>query len=246
MTTNPVVTVYIASADTAVSTELAVRTVIARAGMMHGLVVGDSGSTDGSVEMLQRLRARGWLQLDLVRERRHHFEWLDLWLATCPTQWAVFVDSDVEFRRNGWLRELLDVGRQGYALVCGEMLAAVPHSIEPVGHREVYLAPRPAPWLLLIDCHRVRGLGVSFGFVAEPSDERPEGLIAYDTGAKLFASMLAVSMPWIQMPPSYQKVYAHYGNMSWGGAFGSGRAHRAKARRARRQLRRARHITSDE
>ena len=42
--------------------------------------------------------------------------------------------------------------------------------------------------LTLVDCAQLRGLGAGFAFVAEASDY-PEGLIAYDTGAKLFAAL---------------------------------------------------------
>jgi glycosyltransferase involved in cell wall biosynthesis len=235
------VTVYIASADTAACTELTVRTALARAGMAHSLVVGDGGSTDGSIEMLTALRDRGLLRLEASDGPRHHSAWLDHWLATCGTRWAVFVDSDVEFHHGDWLREIVDVARQGdYALVCSDMLPATPHTIEPVGGNEVYLAPRPAPWLMLVDCARVRALGVSFRFVGEVSADRPEGLIAYDTGAKLFAALQDAGLAWKQMPACFARGYTHFGNMSWADKLGAGRAHRAKLRRVRRRLRRAR------
>jgi hypothetical protein len=223
-----------------VCTELAVRTAIGSAGIANRLVVGDAGSTDGSIEMLKAFRDRGLLELQLPGDGRHHSEWLDTWLASCPTRWAVFVDSDVEFHRDRWLWEMVEIAQHGFALVCAEMLPAVPHTIEPVGDKEVYLAPRPAPWLLLVDCARLRSLESSFRFVAEPSTDRPEGVIAYDTGAKLFATLLDADVPWCQMSASFRGAYTHYGNMSWADKFGAGRAHRAKLRRVRRHLRRAR------
>lgn len=237
------VTVHVASANTADCTELTVRTAIARAGMPHEFVVGDGGSTDGSIEMLTGLRDRGLLRLEVADRPREHAAWLDHWLATCETRWAVFVDSDVEFHRDGWLRDIVAVGRDGdLVLVCSEMLPAGPHTIEPVGGKEVYLAPRPAPWLMLVDCTRLRGFEVSFRFVAEPTTERPEGLVAYDTGARLFEALQDAGLPWRQMPPAYARGYTHLANMSWASEYGGGRAHRAKLRRVRRRLRRARRL----
>lgn len=235
------VTIHMASAGTADCTELAIRTAVTRAGMPHRLVVGDGGSRDGSVEMLTSFRDRGWLELQALQEPREHSRWLDHWLATCPTRWAVFVDSDIEFRRDGWLREMVEAAEHGnHALVCGEMLSAGPHTIEPVSHAEVYLAPRPAPWLLLVDCAKIRALGMSFGFVSETSNDRPEGIIAYDTGAKLFACLEDVGLSWTAMPRSFTRGYTHFGNMSWAHRFGDTRAHRAKTRRVDRHLRRVR------
>lgn len=235
------VTVYIASADTATCTELAVRTAVAHAGTPHRLVVGDSGSTDGSIEMLKRFRDRGWLDIEIAEDKRHHSEWLDLWVKTCATRWAVFVDSDVEFHRDNWLGDMVDVAdRGGHGLVSAELLPAAPHTVEPVAQKVVYLAPRPAPWLLLVDCSAVRALGASFQFIAEPAPDRPEGTIAYDTGAKLFAALAESGVTWTAMPASFGSAYTHYGNMSWAQAHGPTIAHRMKVRRVQRRLRRAR------
>lgn len=239
----PDVTVYIASRNTAACTELTIRTAVAYAAAPHGLVVGDGGSMDGSVAMLQELQSQGLLAaLDQAPDGREHFEWLDHWVAVCPTRWAVFVDSDVEFLRAGWLRDLLVAAEAGAALVCAELLPSHPHAIEPVSHAEVYLASRPAPWLMLVDVARVLSLGISFKWFAQPS-ERPEGQVLYDTGGKLFAALKAAGLPWAEMPPTFRRCYVHYGNMSWAGRFGGSRRQGAKARRVERRLRQARRLT---
>jgi hypothetical protein len=240
------VTVHIASFNTIACTELAVRTAVSRAGVAHHLVVGDAGSTDGSVALLEGFAADGLLDLELAPDGREHFEWLDHWTATCTTRWAVFVDSDVEFHRAGWLREILSVADSGgHALVCAELLPAHANTVEPVSHATVYLASRPAPWLLLIDCAQIRQLTVSFKWFAEPSDERHEGQILYDTGGKLFAALMASGCTWAAMPPSFQGAYTHFGNMSWAGRFGGNRRQRVKARRVSRRLKRVRRLTPD-
>ena len=48
------------------------------------LVVGDAGSTDGSLAMLRDFEARGWLRLEVAAGGRKHAEWLDLWLGRLP------------------------------------------------------------------------------------------------------------------------------------------------------------------
>ncbi len=96
------VQVHFASINTAGVTELCIRTMRHFAGYPFSLVVGDCGSTDGSIPMLQAFAARGWLELEIAPDGRRHPDWLDQWLASCPTRYAVFCDSDIEFRRSGW------------------------------------------------------------------------------------------------------------------------------------------------
>jgi len=209
------VTVHVASYNTLVATELCIRSLRARAGYPLHLVVGDSGSRDGSVEMLRRLEAKGWLSLDVAPAQRQHAEWLDLWLATCPTDYAVFVDSDVEFRRRGWLARLVDQAKaEGAALVAAEMVPETANYVEPVGGKTVRLAARPSPWLIAVDVRQVRPLAVSFAFRAEPAAV-PEGLIAYDVGGILFRSVAELGLRHRVMPPDYQRWFRHYGGLSW-------------------------------
>ena len=79
------VTVHLASLNTRAVTELCIRSLREHAGMPFELVVGDCGSTDGSLEMLRRMEAEGWLRLEVAPEGRRHPDWLDRWLAACTT-----------------------------------------------------------------------------------------------------------------------------------------------------------------
>ena len=104
----PDVRVHIASINTARVTELCIRTMHRYAGYPFTLVVGDGGSTDGSLEMLRRLERQGWLELEVAPNGRLRTEWLDHWFAECSERLAVFSDSDVEYLRPNWLREMVD------------------------------------------------------------------------------------------------------------------------------------------
>jgi hypothetical protein len=178
------------------------------------VTVGESGSSDGSLGMLENLERRGWIELQ--HARRSHAEWLDHWLATCSEDLAVFVDSDVEVLRAGWLDDLVRTAREHSAvLVCGEMLPEQLNFIEPVSHRAVRLAARPAPWLLLVNVARVRPTGCSFAFSSSVSDAVDEGLIAYDVGATLFRELSARNEIITIMPSSFRRKYFHYAGMSW-------------------------------
>ena len=82
------VRVYVATINTRAVTELCIRTMRRRAGYPFELVVGDGGSTDGSLEMLRDFEARDWLMLEIAPGGRSHTDWLDKWLAECPAQYV--------------------------------------------------------------------------------------------------------------------------------------------------------------
>lgn len=206
---------YVASFNTRLHTELCVRTLRATAPDLR-LVVGDSASDDGSREMLQEFAARGWLCLHTEDQPVGHAEWLDRWIRTSSAARTLFVDSDMEFRRGWWLRRLLAVAsRKGAHLVAGERVRASADFVEPEGGKTVYLAARPAPWLLLADVAALRALGTSFAFRSASSVTRREGLIAYDVGAAVHAAALQAGLRSITMPRWYRLAYTHHGGASW-------------------------------
>ena len=206
---------YVASIDTAAATELCVRTMRQFAGHPFDLTVGDGGSTDGSLELLRELEARGWPELEVSSGPRLHAQWLDDWLVRCDARFAVFVDSDVEFRESDWLADLVDTAvRERAAIVCAEECPEQPSFVEPVAGRTVRLAARPAPWLLLVDVAETASLRVGFGFRWERSDRVPEGLIAHDVGATLWHAAQAAGMRTARMPDAYRAKYVHYAGMS--------------------------------
>jgi glycosyltransferase involved in cell wall biosynthesis len=240
--TAPRVTIYVASCQTRTATELCVRSVHEYAGYALSLVVGDSGSTDGSVEMLEALGSRGWLELDVEPGGRRHAAWLDHWLASSDADYAVFVDSDVEFRRHGWLAQIVAtaVARRA-GLVWAEFLDERAQFVEPVSSTVVRLAARPAPWLLLVDVARAAALGSSFAFHSDETDAVPEGIVAYDVGARFFRDAERAGLTCVGMPPSFGRAFRHYGGLSWmpdGGRWG--RRKRRDLRTVERRLRRLR------
>lgn len=226
------VTAHVASLDTAAATELTIRTMRHRAGLPFDLVVGDSGSTDGSVAMLERFARAGWLRLEQAPEGRKHWEWLDRWLAACTTRFACFVDSDVEMRRDAWLADLVATAeRTGAALVCGRMLQRREEFTHPITGAQRPLAPRPSAWLFLVDVDQVRGrVDASFRYREEPDPEHPDSLLAYDTGAWFHRQLLAAGLTAAEMPAEWQGTYRHFGGLSW---IGPGRGGMSWRRRAK-------------
>lgn len=240
------VRVHVASYNTVSSTELTIRSARRLAGYPFELVVGDSASTDGSTEMLANLERAGLIRLQQAPERRLHWEWLDGWLADCHADYAVFLDSDVELLRRGWLRELVTTAlAEDAALLGGEAIPEGRDFVEPVGGKRVRLASRPSPWLLLANPLRLRPLATSFAFASEETTAVPEGLVAYDVGAALARMAAAAGLRSLTMPPGYRRFYRHYGGLSWLDAPGSRGRKLARDRRAiERRVRRARRLAS--
>jgi hypothetical protein len=214
----PTVRLHVASYNTKRSTELCVRSIREYAGYPFELTVGDSGSTDGSLELLESFEREGWLTLEQFPGRQHA-QWIDHWLARCDENFAVFIDSDVEFLRQRWLRELVESAVENDAvLVSGEWVPEAPDFIEPVGGKAVRLSGRPAPWLLLLRASEGRQIGTSFAFTAVETDTVHEGLIAYDVGACFSRRLSSGGMGALIMPRTYRRAFHHYGGLSWRGA----------------------------
>jgi len=210
------VRVHIASIDTAAATELAVRSSRVFAGEPFELVVGDGGSTDGSVEMLRQLEQQGLLSFEGTADGRSHAEWLDDWVERCDRRYAVFVDSDVEFLRHGWLADMVRVADEtSAALVCAELLEGNPHYIHPITGDEARLEKRPSPWLVLVDPASVRATSASFAYMSEDDPAAPGGAIAYDVGADLFRRLEGAGLHCAVMPTEFRKKYRHFGGLSW-------------------------------
>lgn len=211
------VTVHVASLNTARVTELCIRSMRHYAGRPFELVVGDAGSTDGSVPMLRDFESRGWLTLEVAPGGRKHAEWLDLWLARCPTRYAVFSDSDVEYRRPDWLVDFVDTATDlDAALVCARMQWPPETFVHPVTGAARKLAPRPTPWLQMLDVDQVRGhVDASFRYRDVEDTEVFGGKIAYDVGAAYFAALEAAGLPWAEMPDAWQPKFRHFGGLTW-------------------------------
>ncbi len=198
----PGVTVHVASYNTAAVTELCIRSMRHFAGQPFELVVGDAGSTDGSIAMLRNFAERGWLRLEEAPGGRKHAQWLDRWVEQCETRFSVFCDSDVEFLAPGWLLDLVarattpapDGGPEP-ALVCARMQRPPAEFTHPTSGAIRRLAPRPTPWMLLLDLDQVRGVvDESFGYRDVVDPDAYGGKVAYDVGAAYFAALEAAGL----------------------------------------------------
>lgn len=212
----PSVRVFVASFNTVASTELCIRTMREFAGHPFELTVGDAGSRDGSLEMLRSFEHDGWLSLEVVSHGRLHAEWLDRWLRSCTETYAIFVDSDVEFRKHGWLAELVRTARAtGAALVYTEMLPEERGWFNPKLAHRVRLAARPAPWLFLAKTVESARLEASFAERNDVTDDFPEGVVTEDVGGVVFRAARDEGLQWHVMPRGYRRSYRHYSGLSW-------------------------------
>ena len=210
------VRVHSATINTATCIELCVRTARRTAGMDFDLVVGDGGSTDGSLETLREFESRGWLALEVAPEGRRHSQWLNKWLEECPARYAVFVDSDMRFRRGGWLRDLVDASRaNNAALVTSRVQHAVGPTVGPNGTKMTWV-DRPTPWLMLVDVAQVRGVvDVGFGFRTREDPDDPNVKVMLDTGAGFLESLTEAGLRFHEMGEDWSRCYQHFGGMTW-------------------------------
>jgi glycosyltransferase involved in cell wall biosynthesis len=237
----PSVDLCIASYNTATMTELCIRSARKFAGYPFRAVVGDSGSTDGSREALSGLAERGWVQLE-QRRGAQHAEWIDGWRRATSADLIVFADSDVEFRRHGWLREMVrQQVRTGAALVAAEMLGESHYSFNPAAQTTVRGMVRPGPWLIMLDSRQTAEIKTSFLYDEFESAGVPEGRIAYDVGARFYETVVGRGLATYEMPRRHRRTWHHYAGMSW--IPFTGVRGKKKARDLRVAARRLRHLS---
>jgi glycosyltransferase involved in cell wall biosynthesis len=209
------VTVHVASLNTRAATELCIRTMRLYADYPFDAIVGDGGSADGSIELLEDLAQRGWITLQR-HDSRTHADWLDAWRSQATSRYLVFADSDMDFRRKGWLRDLVSRARaSGAALVAADIHPLSTNVREPVAGRLVRLMPAPSTWLFLIDGPQIADINESFAFRALDTQAVPEGCIVYDTGAVLLEQIHRRGRAAVSMSASYRTGLKHYGSMTW-------------------------------
>ncbi len=213
---SPEVTIFIASINTASVTELCIRSINRYTRKeSYSLCVGDCGSTDGSLPRLMKLLREGLIDdVALAPRGRFHGEWLDEWTKTCRTRFAVVVDSDVEILQPGWLESLVKTAREtGAAIVCSEMIEEIPHYVDHTGVAR-RLARRPSVWMILLDVAKCRGRS-SWLFSMEDDPTIPEKQWGLDIGAQLMRDLHAAGEQVVVAPPGFQKLFRHYGGLSW-------------------------------
>ncbi len=213
---DPTVGVRFASFNTRRVSELCLRSMGALAGHDFDLIVGDCDSTDGSLAMLTRYERAGILHVERAVGGRRHGEWLDQWLASATCRYIVFCDSDVEFLRKDWLKQMVArATTSGAALVATRIQAldGVPY-VHPTTGAVATLAPRPEPWLMLIDVEQVRGK-VDASFLYEER-ELPDGSkMAYDTAAAFFRELVEQRLSYSEMPAEFAGAFRHYSGLTW-------------------------------
>lgn len=211
----PTVWVHIASWNSRASTELTIRTAQRFAQHPFELIVGDGGSTDGSVEMLRDFAGQGVLRLERVTGGRSHGDWIDRWITRCTAQYAVYVDSDIEFLRPGWLAELVAAARHTRAdLVYAEAMAGDRAFTDLRTGELVELAPRPAPWLFLMDVRRAWGVNAGFDEISFTPGGGGRRRV-HDVGGWFFIEARRHGLTHHMMARSYRRHYRHFGGASW-------------------------------
>jgi glycosyltransferase involved in cell wall biosynthesis len=220
----PDTTICIASINTARCTELCLRSLHARdAKHSYRVVVGDCGSTDGTLPMLVRMAQCGLVDdIELAPCGRRHAAWIDHWLETCSTPYLVLLDSDVEIRRDGWLSDLhYALRRRRSVFVTVAMEEPRPEPTRP----GVTMTARPTVYCMLLDVVQARAVQRSF-------EEWYDGDVGYDVAAWFFAGVTQARRPFEVMPFSWRPTVHHFEAMSYGRKLPGYR--RSQVRRAHR------------
>ena len=207
-------TIHIASINTKAATELAIRSALRLSGAKVAVKVGDCGSADGSIEMLQKFARLDMLTLEVAPHGRSHAAWLDHWLDTCETPWAAFLDSDVQLCKQGWLSTLLAFAKAtGAPVVGGERTLDDPEGWTAEGESRYLVGCDVAPWIMLCNVSALRALGVGF---APVHVEHESGRTRfYDVASRQQEAFKDISRPAQVLPEGFGATYRHFRGLSW-------------------------------
>jgi hypothetical protein len=227
------VTVLIAVRNSLDAVRLTLRSLFRHTDPLPRVLVAENGSTDGTAQWLASCT---WVETVTLEARRassprgigdlaQHAAALDELTTRVRTPWFLTVDSDVEFLAGGWLDALL---RHAPGL------CAIGEFEDGWGN----VAPRLAPYLLLVRTDAFRAIGGSFRGKAVIHDPEaaarfqeggrtgayrltPEEAAAfgtarfYSTAAVLFEQLSEAGLPWAATPSTVLASYRHLGHMSW-------------------------------
>lgn len=208
----------IASYNTRRATEVAIRRVLVQRDVKVHVHVGDSGSADGSLVMLQRFADRGLINLQIAPQGRSHGEWLDDWTGRIDAPFTAFVDSDLFLRRRGTLRQMLDaiVDNKAILATC-RRVPEITDYVSDVNGDRARVAARVAPWFVAFRTRELRALGASWQYRWEARPDLPERAMSWDVGADVDAALTAAGRPAHVMPGSFDHEWIHVGGLSWRG-----------------------------
>jgi glycosyltransferase involved in cell wall biosynthesis len=215
---SPRVTVLITSANQRGPLEVTLRTLRATAGYENYEVwVADHGSTDGTVEFLDRLVQEGWpLRVIQHGERRPQHEWYDFMLRNAQTPYWVGLHEDLIFFAKGWLADLIAFmeTHPDIDLLGGEEFPPQPGYVEPVSQAVVDLEESLSTWVFCVRTALRERIESSFAYHDEWDEERQRKLL-YDQGGKLIADLKSAGFGFASMPPWFTWKFHHVGNLSW-------------------------------
>jgi hypothetical protein len=202
-------TVHIASAGREWLTELAVLSAVRHSSVPLNFVIG--GSVGSEPQLLAGLVRRGNVRIE-VAPGRGHAEWLDHWVEETHAKYAVFLDSDVFFRRTCWASPIVKELESGAALVSCHLAERVEGVIEPVRGAVTTAMPRPSPWVMAVDVAHVRETGASFAYTNTVQEGE---ILAWDVGGKVLEALTRKGLVARSLPDSYGRFYTHIAGMSW-------------------------------
>jgi hypothetical protein len=216
--TEPRVTVLVTSVNQRASLELTLRTLCARAGYSNYVVwVADHASTDGSIELVDDLIAKGWpIKLIQHGARRPQHEWYDFMLRNADSPYWVGLHEDLHFFGKGWLADLVGFLDRNPStdMVGGEYFPPTYGQAEPVNGEIVDVRESLSTWVFAVRTSLREKIDTSFEYFKE-RDPHSGRTVLYDQGGKLIADMRAAGLTFACMPTWFTLKFQHIGNLSW-------------------------------
>jgi hypothetical protein len=136
-------------------------------------------------------------------------------VPACPAPVGVFLHSDIEILRRGWLERLLAFRqRRDAAMVAATIGREQPYYREPFG-RVVRNIGAVGTWILAFETAKVADVETTFAFWKEETDEVPEGIRISDVGGMYYRELRRRGLVVAELPLQLELDYRHWGNLTW-------------------------------
>lgn len=210
------VTICLTNCNNRFPLELTLRSLIATNDLSsRQVLVADNESTDGSLEMLNRLSERYPIKV-LTGRRQPQHAWYDEFDRIVSTKYWIGIHEDLLFLGHDWIGDMIRFmdANPNAILLGGEAFPAQDSVIEPVSDSVVDMQESLSTWIFCVKTGIHKQAKTSFAYHKRWDVERNRYAL-YDLGGKLIEDIRTAGWEFHCMPTVFMNKWHHLANITW-------------------------------